>query len=349
MSAATPNTAASWAHCVSAFLRPFAADLSDELCVVLGSGLWLGLEQRTGFDERLPARAAARALRPDNPMAMEHLSEVLHYPLMTYRRAHGSQTYWLVRRALSSKKTIIKLSDRVFHPAEGAPESPVYALVSGVSGTDALPARSPEEWRDEAVAIDLDFGGGTTLRLPSSELARHWLRAYDKDFSTEFYAFLPAHNHDRDDDKARPSPVEEQWRLALARQYYLLHSTGLAAVRGVSTLAFLRDELRAAGGASRSCARQQAALLARATTSSGDMSRGLFAAGLAQLRTRGARGLEEPIGRYLEAAESWTSCSIQVAEPAACTRADLLGVYDAIEAKERAALESLREPLAGWI
>jgi len=225
-------------YCISKVLRDYSVMIEPDVCLLLSSPLWLGMNISEG---NAYAPAGKDVITYLNPLFLENFSVNANCLFLPVRGNSKEHFTYLIKRLKNQRKTLVKLSGDVLNrdggrEGEGAlpdgPSAPVLGVIEHIL----------EHPGSKGAVVDLAFSERSTLSLSEADFVEYWHSDTTAKINTEWFTLIPSQG------KLTGALMEQKLRASFARQYHHLRSNRGGVVSGSAVLEFLQSSLYQGAG-----------------------------------------------------------------------------------------------------
>jgi len=216
-------------YCISKVLRDYSVQIEPDVCLLLASPLWLGMNISEGNGYVPVGRDVIAYL---NPLFLENFSvnaNCLFLPVRGNSRDHFT---FLIKRLKNQRKTLVKLSGDVLgrEGNMGDPEGPAAPVLGVIEHILEHPGSN-------GAVVDLAFSERSTLSLSEADFVEYWHSDTTARINTEWFTLIPSQG------KLTWALMEQKLRASFARQYHHLRSNRGGIISGSAVLEYLQSSL----------------------------------------------------------------------------------------------------------
>ena len=212
-------------YCISQALKDYAVFMDPEICLLLSSPLWLGLNVTEG-NAYCPMEA--NVISYLNPRFLENFSVNSNSLFIPVRGNSADHFTYLETRLNHRKKILVKLSGHIFgNGLLDSAQVPVLALVDGIAASG-----------DAAnTTVSLAFAENNSISLSRNDFVNYWHSDSSTTVNTEWFALIPT--------QTRPTRelLEQKLKASFTRQYHSLKPNDGVMLSGTAVIEFLGDSL----------------------------------------------------------------------------------------------------------
>ncbi|HVW63364.1 MAG TPA: hypothetical protein VHC48_25105 [Puia sp.] len=214
-------------YCISKVLRDYSVVIEPDVCLLLSSPLWLGMNISKG-NAYVPVGKDVIAYL--NPLFLENFSVNANCLFLPVRGNSQEHFTYLIKRLKNQRKTLVKLSGGVLERDDRSanrPAAPVLGVIDHIL----------EHPGSNGAVVDLVFSERSTLTLSEAEFVRYWHSDAASKINTEWFTLIPSQG------RLTGPLIEQKLRAAFARQYHHLRCNRGSVVSGSAVLEFLQTSL----------------------------------------------------------------------------------------------------------
>ncbi len=214
-------------YCISKVLRDYSVVIEPDVCLLLSSPLWLGMNISNG-NAYVPVGKDIIAYL--NPLFLESFSVNANCLFLPVRGNSQEHFTYLIKRLKNQRKTLVKLSGDVLERNDRLPDGAAVPVLGVIEHILEHPGSN-------GAVVDLVFSERSTLTLSEADFVKYWHSDTASKINTEWFTIIPSQG------KLTWALIEQKLRAAFVRQYHHLRPNKGGVVTGSAVLEFLRSNL----------------------------------------------------------------------------------------------------------
>lgn len=214
-------------YCISKVLRDYSVVIEPDVCLLLASPLWLGMNISDGNAYVPVGRGVIAYL---NPLFLENFSVNANCLFLPVRGNCQEHFTYLIKRLKNQRRTLVKLSGDVLENNGRLPDGPAVPILGVIEHILEHPGSN-------GAVVDLVFSERSTLTLSEADFVKYWYSDAVSKINTEWFTIIPSQG------KLTWTLIEQKLRAAFARQYHHLRPNRGSVVSGSAVLEFLQSSL----------------------------------------------------------------------------------------------------------
>jgi len=214
-------------YCISKVLRDYSVVIEPDVCLLLASPLWLGMNISKG---NAYAPVGKDVIAYLHPLFLENFSVNANCLFLPVRGNSQEHFTYLIKRLKNQRKTLVKLSENVLERDDRPANDPAVPVLGVIDHILEHPGSN-------GAVVGLVFSERSTLTLSEADFVKYWHSDAVSKINTEWFTIIPSQG------KLTWTFTAQKLRAAFARQYHHLRCNKGGVVSGSAVLEFLQSSL----------------------------------------------------------------------------------------------------------